>query len=283
MLEGSVMITGCSRGLGLEMVRQLLTSTDPPRIVVATCRNPNTATELQGLARDHSRLRIIKFDVVDFESLPGLVDQVWEAVGSSGLNLLINNAGITETKQIQMLGGPFERLEPQMFSTILETNTTAPLMIIKALLPLLRQAAGGVEEHFSVRRAAAGGAEEHLGVTRAAAGGAEEHLSVKRAAVVNISSIQGSMGAFTGQPAPYGYRASKAALNMLTKILSLEFVKDGIMFVAIHPGAVLTDMASPTAVLTPQESISKVFNVLRNLSEKHNGRMISYTGDILPW
>ena len=36
----SVLLTGCSRGLGLEMVRQLVSRVD---ILIATCRNPDSA------------------------------------------------------------------------------------------------------------------------------------------------------------------------------------------------------------------------------------------------
>ncbi|XP_069185169.1 C-signal [Procambarus clarkii] len=255
MLAESVLITGCSRGLGLEMVRQLVTSDSAPRVVLATCRNPDSAKELQGLARDHSCLKIIKFDVVDYESLPGLVAQVQEAVGAGGLNVLINNAAIIDTCSSQVFGVPLEQLEPQMVNNILETNTTAPLMLIKALLPLLRQAGGR----------------------------AGKPLSVQRAAVVNISAFLASMGAYLSMPDVYGYRASKAAINVLTKSLSVEYDKDGILFVAVHPGWVQTDMGTSAAPLTAQESISKVFQVLTGLSEKHNGLMISYTGDILPW
>lgn len=39
----SVLITGCSRGLGLEFCKQLLTHSNPPGTLIATCRNPDEA------------------------------------------------------------------------------------------------------------------------------------------------------------------------------------------------------------------------------------------------
>lgn len=39
----SVFITGCSRGLGLEFVKQLLVHDNAPNIVIATCRDPSKA------------------------------------------------------------------------------------------------------------------------------------------------------------------------------------------------------------------------------------------------
>ncbi|KAE8745906.1 hypothetical protein FOCC_FOCC007424 [Frankliniella occidentalis] len=56
----SVFITGSNRGIGLEMVKQLLAHANPPSTLFATCRNPDSATELQALAKNHSNLIILK-------------------------------------------------------------------------------------------------------------------------------------------------------------------------------------------------------------------------------
>ena len=80
MLGGkNVLITGASRGLGLEVVRQLLRNPGKvksmsPSIVIATCRNPDQAPELQALAaEEQNRLYIKKFDVTNFESYVGFM------------------------------------------------------------------------------------------------------------------------------------------------------------------------------------------------------------------
>lgn len=39
----SILITGCSRGIGLEIVKQLTAHEDAPEIILATCRNPSEA------------------------------------------------------------------------------------------------------------------------------------------------------------------------------------------------------------------------------------------------
>ena len=44
MVGKTVLITGCSRGIGLEFVRQILTSSTPPEVLIATCRNPDKAS-----------------------------------------------------------------------------------------------------------------------------------------------------------------------------------------------------------------------------------------------
>uniref|UniRef100_A0A0P4WCZ2 Ketoreductase (KR) domain-containing protein n=1 Tax=Scylla olivacea TaxID=85551 RepID=A0A0P4WCZ2_SCYOL len=182
-LSRTVMVTGSSRGLGLEIVRQLAVADNPPKVIIATCRNPDKATELQALARDHQQIKVIKFDVVDYKSLPSVVEEVKAAVGSLGLNLLVNNAGIMEKCSTQMFGVPLQDLEPQMFRNVLETNTIAPLMLIKALLPQLRVAAAA---------------------TSGPAG-------ASRAMVVNISSIMASMGTSLDRHGIYAYRSSKVS------------------------------------------------------------------------
>lgn len=39
----SILITGCNRGLGLGIVKQLLNSNKPTKYIFATCRNPDKA------------------------------------------------------------------------------------------------------------------------------------------------------------------------------------------------------------------------------------------------
>jgi short-subunit dehydrogenase involved in D-alanine esterification of teichoic acids len=40
MFVRSVLITGCNRGIGLELVKQWLKVDNPPEVIVATCRKP---------------------------------------------------------------------------------------------------------------------------------------------------------------------------------------------------------------------------------------------------
>lgn len=65
----SYLITGASRGLGLEYSRQLLASS-PEIKIVATARNPATATELKKLQNaNEGRVYILELDVTNGESL----------------------------------------------------------------------------------------------------------------------------------------------------------------------------------------------------------------------
>ena len=60
-------VTGTSRGIGLELVRQLVARGDH---VVATARQPNEASELQELAKAHKdAINVVQMDVQDHESI----------------------------------------------------------------------------------------------------------------------------------------------------------------------------------------------------------------------
>ena len=72
-------------------------------------------------------------DVTNYEAYPSFSQKVSEIVGERGLNLLINNAGMIERIEGQMMGVPLEKLEAKVVSNVMETNTVAPLMLIKVI------------------------------------------------------------------------------------------------------------------------------------------------------
>ena len=99
--------------------------------------------------------------------------------------------------------------------------------------------------------------------------------------VVDITSMMGSVTMNFG--GAYDYRASKAALNMLTNTLAKELGKDGFICVVIHPGWVQTDMGGSSAPVTPRESISGMIKVIDGLTKESNGKFYDYTGKELSW
>ncbi|OQU79556.1 hypothetical protein SORBI_3008G162300 [Sorghum bicolor] len=90
---GVSMVQGASRGIGLEFVRQLLRRSGEGR-VVATCRAPGSAAELQKLKEEHApgRLTVLPLDVTDENTIEAAAASITETHGS--LDLLINSTGI---------------------------------------------------------------------------------------------------------------------------------------------------------------------------------------------
>jgi len=104
----------------------------------------------------------------------------------------------------------------------------------------------------------------------------------KRKTVVNISSGLGSV-ANNDSGRFYGYRESKAALNMFSRSLGAEKRDQGFIVVAMDPGWVQTDMGGPNATLTVEQSVSGMRNVIDSLTVEDTGTYRSHSGTVVPW
>ncbi|XP_030907638.1 C-factor-like isoform X1 [Melopsittacus undulatus] len=253
-LARSVLVTGSNRGIGLELVRQLAASPRPPQHIFATCRDPGgpRGKALQELAAQHPSIKLVQ--LADTVNLPSIRGAVW-AVGSylkdQGLNLLINNAGVSSHATLHSLNS-------QEMLSVFATNAIGPLQVAKEFLPLLEKAANG---------------------------SGQEGLSCSRAAIINISTKLGSIGLCLGvhQDPMYPYRASKAAQNMVTRCLAAELQDKGILCTAIHPGWVKTDMGTEKAPLMVEHSVRGILTVLASLSQDNSGAFLDWEGNSLPW
>jgi NAD(P)-dependent dehydrogenase (short-subunit alcohol dehydrogenase family) len=83
----SVLVTGSSRGLGLEWCRQYA---DAGWRVFATCRHPAAADALRSLAQSHPRLSVHRLDVTLPESVYALLAELQD----EAIDVLVNNAGV---------------------------------------------------------------------------------------------------------------------------------------------------------------------------------------------
>ncbi len=100
--------------------------------------------------------------------------------------------------------------------------------------------------------------------------------------LASISSTLGSI-AMNQSGGDYAYRASKAALNMINKGLSVDLAPLGIICVVLHPGWLRTRMGGPDATLSPRQSAAGLLKVLLDLESSDNGRFINYLGEDRPW
>lgn len=91
----------------------------------------------------------------------------------------------------------------------------------------------------------------------------------------------------------YGYRASKAALNMLLQTAAIELSRKKPLAViaALQPGTVQSPLSKPfvdqASVLTPAESVSGLLNALDSLGHPENAHQgaffVDYKGQPIPW
>jgi len=246
----SVLITGASRGLGLEFVKQFLELAHPPKHIFATCRDPASAQELAALASSNlAVLHILQLDISDVSQHERVVRQVSEVLGDEGLNLLINNAG-TFTKSIQTIG---DQTKDELMKHF-EINTVSPILVTKAFLPLLKKAAEAPTD---------------------------ESVGVKKSAVAFVSSILGCFSPNIPKNNPYRY--SKAALNMVIHGLANELQPEGILVTGLHPGWVKTDMGGPDGNFEKDFSVRGLLKVLLEMSESNRGKLYQYDGKELAW
>ena len=106
-------------------------------------------------------------------------------------------------------------------------------------------------------------------------------LAGSQKTVVHISSILGSIEKNRG--GMYGYRASKAALNMFNRSLAIELKDRGVTTVVMHPGWVKTDMGGAGADITVDVSVAGMLDVIGGLGPEDTGRFFDYQGEELPW
>lgn len=95
------------------------------------------------------------------------------------------------------------------------------------------------------------------------------------------SSVMGSVALNSGGHELY--RASKAALNSLTRGLAVELRGRQITVLSLHPGWVRTDMAGQTAPVSVEDSAAGIVAVIEAQARTHQHRFLDYLGKELAW
>ncbi len=139
--------------------------------------------------------------------------------------------------------GEMQSLEALDLSDVQNTfdvNALGPIRVTRALLPLLQKAKG--------------------------------------AKVAHITSKMGAVSDNTSGGA-YGYRMSKAALNMASKSMAVDFADTGLTFIVVNPGWVQTDMGGGNAPTPVEESVGNLIRVFDRVGLKDSGKFFNHTGE----
>ena len=218
----TIFITGANRGIGLEYCRQYKSSGNT---VIAVCRSPSS--ELLELGVD-----IIEgIDVSDASSVEKLAEQLQ----GKQIDIAINNAGV-------MLNETLDDLDLDGIQQQFAVNTLGPLLVTKALLPVM----------------------------------------ASPSKLILITSRMGSIADNTSG-GYYGYRMSKAALNIAGKSLACELKDKGIAVGILHPGFVKTDMTNHSGNITPSEAVEGLIKRTEELTLDNSGTFWHSDGQVLPW
>ncbi|MGB8329152.1 MAG: SDR family oxidoreductase [Polyangiales bacterium] len=215
------LITGASRGIGLELSRQLTERGDD---VIALCRK--ASPELQ-------RLGVRLFEGVDVTD-PVALQSVSSALRDTKIDILINNAGIFEHESLDDLD--FEQIREQF-----EINALGALRVTSIM-------------------------RRHL------APGSKVILITSRMGSIDDNSSGGY----------YGYRMSKAALNMAGVNLAHDFRGKGVAVAILHPGLVATEMTGNHGIPVA-EAAEGLIARMDQLRLKDSGGFWHANGERLPW
>ena len=107
----------------------------------------------------------------------------------------------------------------------------------------------------------------------------------------SLSAMVGSIGD-NSLGGWYGYRSSKAALNMLTKTSAIEIARarNQAAIITVHPGTTVSELSKPFSrnvaadkYYSPQESASRIGAVMDSVSAADTGNFYNWNGERLPW
>jgi len=133
MPDRHALVTGANRGLGLALVRRLLARGDR---VIAACRHPGRANDLNRLAGEHpGRLHVLPLDVAEPRAIAELVRELPLLDPHLRIDLLLNSAGVLHS------GERFGSVPAANLEDSFRTNAMGPFLLVQTLAPLLADGA----------------------------------------------------------------------------------------------------------------------------------------------
>lgn len=117
----TVLITGSNRGIGFALVKNYAAN---GWNVIATCRSPDKAEDLNQLSKQYSSISIEEMDVTDISEIQYLAKKY----KNQPIDILINNAGILGNIENQSFGN----LDPDLFEKVMAVNALGPLKVAEA-------------------------------------------------------------------------------------------------------------------------------------------------------
>jgi len=236
----TALVTGANRGIGLEFTRQLL---EAGNTVVACCRHPSAAQDLQQLASKFAtKLHITKLDVTDPDDVKSWAAQVKQLVPH--VDVCVNNAGVVGENSYSKWD--LDEMDAEEMLFCYKANTIGPLLVVQQLRRqnLIGKPGGSI--------------------------------------VGNVTSKVGSVED-NGSGKGYAYRASKAALNIVNKSMSIDLAAEGIVCVLLHPGWVRTGMTEGRGLISAEESAAGLIQVMEGKAGPLNGNWYDYAFKPIPW
>lgn len=222
------------------------------RQVYGACRSPESAGELKALAEHHPQ-RLRLLCIDASDERTIAAAAETVAAETDRLHLLINCAGILHDGAGLWPEKKLADVDPANLHRSFAVNAFGPLLMAKHFQPLFRHR--------------------------------------ERSVFASISARVGSIGD-NRLGGWYAYRASKAAQNMFTRSISIEFGRTAshAICVALHPGTTDTGLSQPFQgrvpegkLFTPQRAARQLLGVIDGLEPEDSGGFFAWDGQTIPW
>jgi len=209
--------------------------------VIACARNPEKATELENLKDKYDDNFII--EQLEVIDHPR-IEELAEKYSNTSIDILINNAGTTGP-----LGVPgamdyqkIDSMDYEIWRDILEVNLISPFKVATAF-------------------------HDHIAQS-------EKKLLIMMSS--DLGSVeQNTFGGF------YSYRASKAALNIISKGMSVDW--QDLTVIALAPGWCKTYLGGEEAEIHPDESVENQQAMFEKIISNNSGMFLDRFGKEVPW
>jgi NAD(P)-dependent dehydrogenase (short-subunit alcohol dehydrogenase family) len=223
-----------------------------PGRIFAACRAPQATPSLVDLTAQDPRLGLLQLDVTSESSIRAAAAAV--AAEVPRLHLIVNCAGLLHDRAADI--APEKRLadvDSDALAASFAVNAAGPLLVAKHFEPLLAHR--------------------------------------ERAVFASISARVGSIGD-NRLGGWYAYRGSKAAQNMFTKTLAIEWARSrrNVICVALHPGTTDTELSRPFQANVPpqklfsvERTVAQLLAVVDRLTPADSGRFLAWDGTEIAW
>ena len=142
----TVLITGANRGIGFEFVKQYA---GKGANVIATCRNPDKAEDLNAFAAEHDNVTVERLDLVDLDGIDALAGKY----ADQPIDVLVNNAALMRGPD---KGQAFGSIDYDWFDEWYHTNTRGPLKVSEAFWPHVQAADNGLVASLTTGQGSSG-------------------------------------------------------------------------------------------------------------------------------
>jgi len=251
----SYLVTGASRGIGLELTRQLLELPGSQVGKIVALTRSNDCKDLKDLLDKYPDRTIHTVaSVNDTESIQKAAAEIKSKLGPQGLDALVNNAGV----QAFAPGGT-KTVPPEQLGNLFDTNVVGVHRVISAFLPLLE----------------AGKGKKVINVSSSMG-------SIAWAPKYKMAPTQ-------------AYKVSKAALHMLNVQYAMDHADAGFTFLCVSPGWLKTDLGGEHAEFDVQVGVAELKRIILESTPADNGKLVNihiqgqenswghYDGGEIPW